>query len=188
MMLNRLKLPLQPLTLATNWDNIKNLQDLMTSTCTYSIERRLKDVLYIKCKACSAVVYSPEGIAYQSRLKRHDTFTYGLMIPKATEPLLFDGQEREWVLWKSKLKTHFQGSDSNSDMHWKGLHLIKTARDKESRLLKINKSFIIACIDVIKSKSAAVHFETKLSSLQALGVDIGNKQHSRKQFKGIVDL
>ena len=59
-----------------NWDGIRNLKDLLDSASIYSTERRLQGVFYLKCKACYTIVlYSPEVMAYQTRIKRHDTFT-----------------------------------------------------------------------------------------------------------------
>ena len=76
--------------------------------------------------------------------------------------------------------------NGSSDMHYKGLQLLKEKRTDDSRLLKINKHFVIACIDIVKSKAAATHFETRLASIQAMEIDIGNKQHSRKQFNDLL--
>ena len=102
-----------------NWDCIQNIQDLLRATSTYSTDRRFNNVLYIKCNACSSVIYSSEGHAYQTRIKRHDTFPYGLKVQKTNEEKLFSGDGRAWHIWKSKLKKHYEGSDANTDLHWK---------------------------------------------------------------------
>jgi hypothetical protein len=69
-------------------------------------------------------------------------------------------------------------SADHSTIHFKGLQMMEHNEIEESRVILINKHFIICAIEVIKSKSAARYYETKLANFEALGVDIGNKQRS----------
>ena len=68
-----------------------------------------------------------------------------------------------------------------------GLEIIKNACKEQSRLIKVNFIFITTCIETVKCKSAALHFETRLSTLQFLKYDIGNKQHSTKQSNNLLE-
>ena len=173
-------------TSTVQWSNIHNITDLMSSCSIFSTERRTyKNILYLRCDACNYFMYSVDGREYQFWMKRADTFPNGLKVQPVDEDKLFNGEGREWIHWKSKLKKHFEGSDSFGDSHSKAVIALNAKSQEDSRLLAINKRFIITCLEVIKSKSAALHFETLLSSLQASGVDIGNKQHSPKAIQWI---
>ncbi|XP_047737560.1 uncharacterized protein LOC108672979 isoform X2 [Hyalella azteca] len=168
------------------WDKVTNLHELLLVSKVFCTEHRLQNTLYIKCTACSTFVNSIEGRTYRGNVKRHDAFPYGLLIKKDDEADLWSGTGRRWVRWKFKLKRHVEGAD-HSTIHFKGLQMMEHNEIEESRVILINKHFIICAIEVIKSKSAARHYETKLANFEALGVDIGNKQHSRKQFNDVVE-
>jgi hypothetical protein len=79
-----------------------------------------------------------------------------------------------------------EGAD-HSTIHFKGLQMMEHNEIEESRVILINKHFIICAIEVIKLKSAARHYETKLANFKALGVEIGNKLHLCKQFNNVVE-
>lgn len=165
-----------------DWHAINNLGTLLQTSNIFFLEKRL-DTTYLICRACSSFCKSVEGQQYQSRIKRFDTFPYGLKIKKDLEDIYFDGVGQLWSKFKYRLKRHYNGSeDSLADIHVKGLNHLKERKNEESRSFQIHRRFLKLVLQTVKTKAAADHYELKLAEYHEEGIDVGNIQHSRKNF------
>ncbi len=61
----------------------------------------------------------------------------------------------------------------------------QTAR-KKLRGMKCTENLVACSIEVVKTKSAALHYETQVGYGSFLGADMGDVQHSRKQFPVLI--
>ena len=52
--------------------------------------------------------------------------------------------------------------------------------------MKCTENLVACAIEVVKAKSGAVHYEDIISFASFVGGDMGNVQHSRKQFNAIL--
>lgn len=171
-----------------HWDQIKNLTDLLSTVDILCSEKRLNS-LYVRCNACYKFITSVDGIPFQKRIKRHDSFAYGLKVAPACEEDFFFGRGKKWIKFKHNAKKHCSGAETaTADLHCRGLRMLADDAKEESAKFKIHKVFVKAAVEVIKTKVSAENFETTLAYYHSLGVQIGNIQHSRKTFPLLLDV
>ena len=170
-----------------DWSNINNLHELLQSTDIYRLEYRI-DTSYVICNPCSAICKSVDGQQYVKRIKRSDTFPYGIKIKREVEAQYWSGEGRDWTVFKHKMKKHYEGTDrSSTDMHYSGLRFLSDRREEESRSYQIHRRFVRLGLQTVKNKSSGESYEIRLAEYHNEGIDIGNIQHSRKQFPDICD-
>ena len=163
-----------------DWSKISSLPDLVTIIPTFKLEKRMAS--HVVCEPCHIFMTSVDGVTYHRQYKRSDSFAFGLKVPSNNEDEFFEGRGCQWTKFKSNLKKHHYALDATADIHCKGLKMLEQLKRQQSAKFVIHKVFIKAAFEVIKTKTAAENFETTLAFYQSLGVNIGNIQHSRKQF------
>lgn len=57
---------------------------------------------------------------------------------------------------------------------------------RKSRSQEVTENLVSIALTVVKTKTAAVHYETMVASHHFTGADVGEFGHSRKQFSGIL--
>ena len=134
----------------------------------------------LRCLRCYSYISSPldrRSDARKVATSSKGSIASGLPITGADYEKLVKGHCQKWYDMKFKLSSHIA-----CDTHFLALQHSKAIREGEKRRLKVVKNQLRTTLGVIKSKSAALHYETRLAELHAAGADIGDFGHSRKLF------
>ena len=59
---------------------------------------------------------------------------------------------------------------------------------RDSRYFNVVKAFFVSVLRVVKTKSGCTHFETFMSDMDFLNVDVGDMCHSQKQMPFLVEI
>lgn len=178
------------------WSSIKNLTDLISfidclELCSVEPEGHI-----LRCKTCLAYHERNSNISReQSPLivarmlnKATNCVSTGLLLPDEKLENLFLGKGQEWYSLKARVLRHMVGSDDGGIKHVKA-HKAQSEKDASvQRQCNIASTHVYAAIDVIKSKSAAVHFEDRICFAHLVGGNVGGMGHGRKQFPELMDV
>ncbi|XP_065055039.1 uncharacterized protein LOC135683655 [Rhopilema esculentum] len=138
----------------------------------------------LKCTPCSSFIASPYDKRPPSRrgnISSAGSLATGLTLSFDTYSNLCFGHCQKWFDLKFKLQKHL-----SSEGHLMALQHAKLLRKGEKRRSLVVKNQLRTALGVVKSKSAALHYETRLAELYAAGVDVGDYGHSRKLFNAMI--
>ena len=108
----------------------------------------------------------------------------GLIIDSEKKKKYLQGHSQEWSRFKKTLIDHmsFTSSKSGGTQHYQAV-IAKKRRDKrEKSILNVVCNQLKTAVTVVKSKTAALHYEDLIGLLHSCGAAVGNLGHGRKQI------
>lgn len=163
-----------------------NLMDFLDSSKLFTLSEK-EGGYCLKCSMCADYLKAP---AYTKEkhffVERHPTgnekgsLCYGLYISTEDYLAYVTGHCSKWYRLKSTLLGHLSGKESKT--HQAAIqyaHFLQPVKNREQLVIK---NQIRAALTVVKSKSAAVHYENQIANLYAAGADVGDFGHSRHMF------
>ena len=96
------------------------------------------------------------------------------------------GHNNRWYRLKKRMLDHFNSQESKTHMDalvWS--HFTKAVRDRKTRVVE---NQILTALGIVKTKSAAQSYETRIAELQMSGPDVGNFGHGHNQFNDIMNV
>lgn len=162
-----------------------NLQDFVSANTDFSITE--KDGLKIlKCKMCAEYLDTSSCSREKSQGDRLPTgstkgsLCHGLCLEDADYNSYISGKNMKWYRFKKTLVDHMTGKTSKTHLDAvRHHHLQEPLRKRE---ILVVKNQLRAAITVVKTKSAALHYENNIAQLFAAGADVGDYGHSRHMF------
>lgn len=139
----------------------------------------------LQCRTCVEFLNSSR-VSFSSSFNRptgkaDGSLASGLHMSDALYEQLIAGKCEKWYSQKQACHRHLLSlTHKNADDHMK---MVKQGRSRE---VLVAKNQLRAALGVVKTKSAAVHYEARIAELQAAGADVGDFCHSRKLFPDMI--
>lgn len=182
-----------------DWKDIKNIIDLTRNVPEvqfYSGDASDKTPSVLRCEVCYSLLvdrnnYSfkqenPAKIALRGIGKYSGSLSSGLLLsPEKTESVMTGGNQY-WYEIKRCVKQHVSCNGDHSQLHFEALQHQAAVNRRSARGTKVTENFIRIAWSVIKSKSAAQHFENEVAAHISTGSDLGDMGHSRNHFSEIL--
>ena len=178
-------LPLPPLE-SIPGTGAENLIEFLDSSKSFTLSEK-EGSYCLKCCMCTdylkAPVYTKEKHFFVERHpsgSEKGSLCFGLYVSTEDYLAYVAGHCSKWYRFKSTLLGHLSGKESKT--HQAAIqyaHFLQPVKNREQLVIK---NQIRAALTVVKSKSAAVHYENQISNLHAAGADVGDFGHSRHMF------
>ena len=136
------------------------------------------DVHVIRCNTCFTYINDPVASSALSRkpsVTSGSSLISGLVITNEDYQLYCSGECQKWYNFKSRLLSHINDA---SQTHANAVQHAKNMFPVNARKLKVVRNQLRTAIGVVQSKSAAIHYETRIAELYNAGADVGDFGHS----------
>jgi hypothetical protein len=140
------------------------------------------EVHVIRCNTCFTYINDP--VASSELLRKPSvalgtSLISGLVISNDDYKLYCDGGCQKWYNFKSRLLNHINDA---SQTHANATRHARKMIPVNARQLKVIQNQLRTAIGVVQSKSAVIHYETRIAELHNAGADVGDFGHSRVLF------
>ena len=174
------------------WRKIRNITELVPQApyLGFFYDEVMSESV-IHCEVCFKAAIGKENIKnvspYQiARTKNpfnHGDPVTGLWNDKERTEQKLKGGNSSWRSLKSVLRAHLLGISTTSHGKHHYLAMKEFEREKECnrKALEATKNLVKCMVTDLKLKAASTHYETLVAFLDDCGVDVGQRQHSRKQ-------
>ena len=180
------------------WKEINNIAELTAAVPAMkffpgNVTEKAPSVL--RCEPCFNLLQSrfsglvkdnPIKYALRGIGKYASSLSSGLLIPSEKAECLISGGNMYWHQMKRSIKQHLGCIGNHSQLHFEALQYQTTMKKRKARGEKVTENLIRIALSVLKSKSAAKHFESQIASHVATGSDLGDFGHSRNHFNEIL--
>ena len=180
-------------------ENVKNIVDLtekITRIRFYAGTLAEKGQSVLRCETCYSLLESrmnikpakdPRKVVLKGIGKYSGSISSGLILSADKSELLINGGNTYWYHIKHSIKQHLACSGEHSQLHYDALqHEAVMKKRHEERGERVTQNLIRIAVGVIKSKSAAQHFESQVAAHVSTGSDLGDLGHSRNHFNEIM--
>ena len=108
----------------------------------------------------------------------------GLVVKSEKMGKYIQGHNQEWFCFKNTLLAHMSCKSTNSGgtQHYQAIIAKKRQDKQEKTVLNVVCNQLRTTLTVIKSKSAALHYEDLIGLLHSCGAEVGNLGYGRKQL------
>ena len=181
-----------------DWKKINNIADLtqeIPSIRFYRGDAAKKSPSILRCETCYSLLqhrYSGKisncivKVALQGIGKYAGSLSSGLVLSPEKSEFLVKGGNPYWYHSKRNIKQHLVCAGDHSQLHFESLQHDMALKKREARGLKVVNNLIRIALSVLKSKSAAQHFESEIAAHVSTGRDLGDLGHSRNHFNEIL--
>lgn len=128
----------------------------------------------------------PVKVALKGVGKYAGSLSSGLVLSQEKSTFLINGGNLYWYYSQRNIRQHLVGTGDHSQLHFEALQHEKAMRKREARGHKVVNNLIRIAFAVLKSKSAAQHFESEIAAHVSTGSDYGEFGHSRNHFNEIL--
>jgi hypothetical protein len=161
------------------WRDVKNLVDLCNEVPELELFSGDKgEGGIVRCKTCMAD-------QKQHPSSSNASLCTGMLLPPEKLQLLLDGDGEVWAHFKSKVINHMACATDGAT-HFKAKQRLAAKNKILEEQASIAQTFMLAAITTIKTKSAALHYETNICLAHMVGGQIGGLGHGRKQFNEVL--
>ena len=148
----------------------------------------------MRCKTCFAMICEenpslvgkdPTHAAMrQIKSVPGNNFAAGLSLSKERTELLISGGNQSWYSFKSMMIEHASCSTNrNGGMaHYRALVAEKQRKKVKKSVLQVISNQLKCALFIVKSKTAALHYENVIGLLHSSGAAVGNIGHGRNQM------
>ncbi len=148
----------------------------------------------VRCKTCFAMICEknpslvgkdPTHAAMrQIESVPGNNFAAGLSLSKERTELLISGGNQSWYSFKSMMIEHASCSTNrNGGMaHYRALLAEKQRKKVKKSVLQVISNQLKCALFIVKSKTAALHYENVIGLLHSSGAAVGNIGHGRNQM------
>lgn len=155
-----------------------NLTSLLECESEYELTSE-GEVHVIRCNSCFAYVNDPVASSSLPR-KRYIAngmpLITGLVISDDDYKLYCYGGCQKWHIVKSRLLNHMNDA---SQTHANATRYARYLIPVNARKLTGIRNQLCTAIGIVKSKSAAIHYDTRIAEFHNAGADLGDFGHSR---------
>lgn len=140
----------------------------------------------IRCSTCFTYIHDPVTSATQSRkpsIVQGSSLITGLVISDDDYKLYNDGGSQKWYNFKNRLLNHVTDA---SQTHANALRHARNMASVNERKMTVVRNQLRTAIGIVQSKSAAIHYETRIAELHNAGADVGDFGHSRVLFPQMI--
>lgn len=181
-----------------DWENLKNIVDLtekITRIRFYGGDFAEKTPSVLRCETCYNLLATrmnmkpkqdPRKVALKGIGKYSGSLSSGLILSPEKSELLVNGGNLSWYRMKHNIKQHLACGGEHSQLHFDALKHEATMKKRQARGDMVTQNLIRIALGVIKSKSAAQHFESQIAAHVSTGSDLGDFGHSRNHFNEII--
>jgi hypothetical protein len=174
------------------WRKIRNITELVAQVpCLEFFYDEVMSESVIRCEVCFKAAIGKENIKnvspYQIARKKnpfnHGDPVTGIWNDKERTEQYLKGGNSSWRSLKSVLRAHLLGTSTTAKGKHHYLAIKESEREKECnrKALEATKNLVKCMVTDLKLKAASTHYETLVAFLDDCGVDVGQRQHSRKQ-------
>ena len=144
----------------------------------------------IRCEVCFKASMGKENIKnvslYQIARKKnqfnHGDLVTGIWNEKEKTEQYLKGGNSSWRSLKSVLRAHLLGTSTTSrGKYHMAMKELEREKERNRKALEATNNLVKCMVTDLKLKAASTHYETLVASLDDSGVDVGQRQHSRKQ-------
>ena len=128
----------------------------------------------------------PRKVVLKGIGKYSGSISSGLILSADKSELLINGGNTYWYHIKHSIKQHLTCSGEHSQLHYDALQHEAVMKKRQERGERVTQNLIRIAVGVIKSKSAAQHFESQIAAHVSTGSDLGDLGHSRNHFNEIM--
>ena len=87
---------------------------------------------------------------------------------------------------KKKMMEHLTGCAVSGKYHLEAMKHDLEEVKHTNRCMEVQQGLLKICLEVVKQKSAALHYEQQVALVASMGVDVGTIEHSRSvQFHSV---
>ena len=140
----------------------------------------------LKCRICAEFLSNP--VSFSSGFRRPSgksagSLSTGLELSEQVYSDLIAGKCFRWYHQKERLNEHVA-----SNTHIKAVQYTKETTQTSKRKTVVVKNQLRTALGIVKSKAAALQYESRIAELQAAGADVGDFGHSRKLFPAMLSV
>ena len=128
----------------------------------------------------------PVKVALKGIGKYAGSLSSGLVLCQEKFTSLVNGGHQYWYHSKRKIKQHLVCAGDYAQLHFEALKHEAATKKRETRGHKVVNNLIRIALAVLKSKSAAQHFESEIAVHVSTESDLGDLGHSRNHFNEIL--
>ena len=181
-----------------DWKTINNIADLtqqIPSIRFYPGDATSKIPFILRCETCYRLLKHrssgemsncPVKVALKGIGKYAGSLSSGPVLCQEKSTSLVNGENQYWYHSKRNIKQHLVCAGYHSQLHFEALQHEAATKKRETRGHKVVNNLIRIALAVLKSKSAAQHFESEIAAHVSKGSDLGNLGHSRNHFNEIL--
>ena len=133
------------------------------------------------CQTCYNFLSDAGSIIRRPTGSGSGTLALGLQLDENTFAELQQGHCQKWYHQKASLLEHLATST-----HKKAVANLGVVSRRINREQKVVKNQLRTALGIVKTKSAALQYESRIAELYAAGADIGDFGHSRKLFPDMI--
>ena len=176
------------------WKKIGNITELVNKvpSIQFFYDEEMEESL-VRCNICFVSLSQKEKrlkdlTPYQAARKQcpsdHGNPSTGIWHGKEKTERYIRGANSDWRLLKSILRSHLLGisTTAHGRQHYLASKELEEEEHRKENALSITKLLVKCMITDVKMKAASTHYETLLTLLDDCKVDIGQRNHSRKQM------
>ena len=157
-----------------DWKRINNIADLtqeIPSIRFYAGDAANKIPSVLRCETCYRLLQHrssremsncPAKVALKGIGKYAGSLSSGLVLSPEKSTCLVEGGNAYWYHSKRNIKQHLVCTGDHSQLHFEALQHEAANKKREARGHKVVNNLIKIALAVLKSKSAAQHFESQL--------------------------
>jgi hypothetical protein len=181
-----------------DWKKINNIMDLtqqIPSIRFYPGDAATMTPSILRCETCYRLLQHcssgktsncPVKVALKGIGKYAGSLSSGLVLSQEKSTFLVNGGNLYWYHSKRNIRQHLVCTGDHSQLHFEALQHETAMRKREARGHKVVNNLIRIALAVLKSKSAAQHFESEIAAHVSTGSDLGDFGHSRNHFNEIL--
>ena len=128
----------------------------------------------------------PTKGAFKGIGKYSGSISCGLILSADKSQLLINGRNSYWYHMKNNIKQHLGCHGEHLQLHYDTLQHEVFMKRRQERGEQVTQNLVRIALGVIKSKFAALHFESEIVAHVSTGSDLGNFGHSCNHFNEIM--
>ena len=163
----------------------KNLASFLEKESQYELISE-GGVHVIRCSTCFNYINDPVASAALPRkpsIVQGSSLITGLMISDDDYKFYNNGGSQKWYNFKNRLLNHVTDA---SQTHANAQRHARNMVSVSARKMTVVRNQLCTAIGIVQSKSAAIHYETRIAELHNAGADVGDFGHSRVLFPQMI--